>query len=715
MEEKLFTNIAIKETEEHEVCFTSDKTIYIEALVGGRWVGRYWAADGCIDQERRFTEPAFELRVKEDPKAAAGTLLSNGFKWVSASELPKTSRGGRHFVVELENTIHLLSLRSIRVKVHTLLDGTPVLTRWLEITNTQDKPVALTAVSPWSGRLWSKEAPITLGHSIRDVDQWNGWFGWTPLSPGANVFEQDKGLAYDDPYFILRNESNGEYFFGQLAWSANYIMEFQKENGLTFKIGPSAQNALRVIAAGETITTPAVHLGYVKGDFDSTVQAMHEHVRRSVLPERKPEKSYPVQYLFPEDQPLTVYRGEQYNETTVKKCMDVAAAVGVEVFIVDGPTWCSAFGNWLVPDKKRFPNSLGPLVEYAHQKGLLFGLYAEPEGGREGYRSGEEGAYIGPWSESKVFQEHPDWFVQPNSVLNLSIKEASAYMEAELAQIIEHHKLDLYRHDFNSPLRGQGSETLRDGFVENDYWRHYESFYGIFERINTKYPDLILQQASGGGSRLDLGTVGRFHEHYTTDRAACPDLYLTANGLSVYLPPEVLVSPNGMAGPNQPDFVTMLRAVYTLGNTPMIFNAMLPKSIEQFQPGIREKFLHYSNIYKRFIRPLLPTCKVYHHAPVNATGGVESGGWFAMEFGAPSFKKGWGTIIRLSKNGPDTYLFRPKGLDEGERYSVTFDNSGKKETFSGSALMRDGIPIHLEADPCSELLLFEAQKHHPAH
>lgn len=703
MEERSFTNIVVGETSEHEVCFTSNRTIYIEALVDGQWVGRYWSADGRIDQERRFTkpEPAFELRIKEDPKAE-DTLIVSNFEWVSTSGLPETSRG-RHFIVELENKIHPINL-----KVHTLLDGTPVLTRWLEITNNQDRPLALTTVFPWSGRLWSKPAPITLGHSTRDTDQWNGWFGWTPLNPGVNVFEQDKGLAYDDPYFILRNESNGEHFFGQLAWSANYIMEFQKEDGLTFRIGPSAINALRVIAVGETIATPAVHLGYVNGDFDSTVQAMHEHIRRSVLPERKPEKSYLIQYLFPEDQPLTVYRGEQYNETTVKKCMDVAAAVGIEVFIVDGPTWCSAYGNWLVPDEKRFPSGLRPLVEYAHQKGLLFGLYAEPEGGREGYRSGEDGAYIGPWNQSKVFQEHPGWFVQPNSVLNLSIPEAAEYMESELEQMIEHYKLDLYRHDFNSPLRGQGSETLRDGFVENDYWRHYSAFYGIFERLHARYPDLILQQASGGGSRLDLGTVGRFHEHYTTDRADCPSLYQTASGLSVYLPPEVLVSPNGMAGQNQPDFVTILRAIYTLGNTPMIFNAMLPRSIEELRHSVKEKFLHYSNIYKAFIRPLLPICKVYHHAPINADEGTESGGWFAMEFESPSQKEGWATIIRLRGDAPDTYLFKPKGLDGQERYSVTFDNSGKKEIFSGSALMQDGLLIHLDTDLCSELLLFEA-------
>ena len=106
---------------------------------------------------------------------------------------------------------------------------------------------------------------------------------------------------WDDPYFVLRNESNGEYFFGQLAWPVNYVMEFQRERGLSFKIGPLAANALRVISAGETIRTPAVHLAHTKGDFDLTVQAMHDHVRRSVLPKRRPDRAHLVQYVFPED------------------------------------------------------------------------------------------------------------------------------------------------------------------------------------------------------------------------------------------------------------------------------------------------------------------------------------------------------------------------------------------------------------------------------
>jgi alpha-galactosidase len=152
---------------------------------------------------------------------------------------------------------------------------------------------------------------------------------------------------------------------------------------------------------------------------------MHEHVRRSVLPAHSTERAYRIQYLIPEDWPMTVYRGDEYNEANMKKCIDVAAAVGMETFILDGPMWGSAYGNWLQPDRKRFPRGLAPLAEYAHQKGLLFGLYAEPEGGRDGFTE-PDGASIGTWKESDVYKQHPEWFTSMN--LNLAIPEAASYL-----------------------------------------------------------------------------------------------------------------------------------------------------------------------------------------------------------------------------------------------------------------------------------------------
>ena len=137
----------------------------------------------------------------------------------------------------------------------------------------------------------------------------------------------------------------------------------------------------------------------------------------------------------------------------------------MEAFILDGPMWGSAMGNWLIPNQQRFPNGLAPLVDYAHKKGLLFGLYVEPEGGREGSTSPENGATIGYWSECTTFVQHPEWFLQPQARLNLAIPVAASYFASNLTLIVNQYKLDMYRHDYNAPLHGENTETMRSGFL----------------------------------------------------------------------------------------------------------------------------------------------------------------------------------------------------------------------------------------------------------
>ena len=109
------------------------------------------------------------------------------------------------------------SILPIKVAVQTLLDGTPVLTRWLEITNTSHETLALTELSPLYSRLWSGNGAVTLGHSRRREVHWEGWFGWTPLRPGPNVVRitppgptvvrNDTDRLWDDLYFLLRNHT----------------------------------------------------------------------------------------------------------------------------------------------------------------------------------------------------------------------------------------------------------------------------------------------------------------------------------------------------------------------------------------------------------------------------------------------------------------------------------------------------------------------------
>ena len=194
----------------------------------------------------------------------------------------------RHAVVELSST-----QLPITIKVHTLLDGTAVLTRWLEITNHSAKSMALTGLFPLAGQLWSGSATADVGYATHAECCWEGWFGWQRLTPGTNRIQQEHGLSFDHPYFLLHNETRGDYFFAELEWPLNRVIEFYNHDGVSFKMGPTAANALRVLAPGETVTSPRLHLGHTRGTFDAAVQAMHDHVRRSVLTPRKTGSGIP--------------------------------------------------------------------------------------------------------------------------------------------------------------------------------------------------------------------------------------------------------------------------------------------------------------------------------------------------------------------------------------------------------------------------------------
>jgi hypothetical protein len=651
----------------------------VEALAGGRWVCRSWGAAPRIEPPGgRREEPAFHIEVQEEP-AGGAAALETGWQWVFAGEVPAARKGGRHHVVALSNRVLPIAL-----KLHTILDGTAVLTRWLEITNTSAKPLALTAVAPWAGRLWDEDMPVTLGRSVVQSDQQTGSFAWRALESGLTAIQNAREPCYDDPYFVLRDESRKEYFFGQLAWPSTYRMEFVKKDGLTFRIGPLAVGgAMRVIAPGETIETPAVHLCHLRGDFDAVVQEMHDHVRRSVLLERRPELSNRIEYIANGDTGTCLYKGDAFNEANLGPCVDVAAAVGAELFLIDGPFWAEqAAGreewdgwNWLEASRKLFPSGLRAFGEHARRKGVLFGVYARTEG-RRMLESGPPG------------------------------------MSEIVGAMIEKHGLDLYRHDTSSnQWEDWVHATARDGFRECILWRHHEAFYRAAERIHEKYPRIILQQAAGGGARSDLATAARWHEGFQSDLTPAPLVYQMMAGFSVYLPPEVMQSAyHGMWGDTTPDKITLLRCIYALGNTPCIYWTQLPGRIEEIKPDELKLWRKYSELYKAFIRPLISRCKVFHHAPINATGNWDSGPWFVMEYASPDGKKGWATVVRYPKDRSETYRLRPRGLDARKEYEVRFDNTGMTERLAGSSLIRDGLVVSLEAEPASELLLFEARE-----
>src|ERR1700730_10542627 len=123
------------------VRFSSGLTVCDEELRNGRWVSRYWESSGQnvsdiqIDAERTQMDnlpvDAFRLEIEKQE-------LSGTWKWIGANKSEFHNPEGLLVTVDLES-----SARPIRVRVHTLLGGGPVMVRWLEVVNTGQRPTAI--------------------------------------------------------------------------------------------------------------------------------------------------------------------------------------------------------------------------------------------------------------------------------------------------------------------------------------------------------------------------------------------------------------------------------------------------------------------------------------------------------------------------------------------------------------------------------------------
>lgn len=699
-----WSDVLLVEQPEPVISYRTGWTVYEESLTRGQFAGRGWNGagyvnfyDGRINVLDHATPQAFWLEID-------GQLLASDWEWAGLDVEPAagSSSADRHAVVTLRHAV-----RPVTVKVHTKLDGTPIVTRWLELTNTGAKPAAIAAAYSWSGVLqktsrWqshlgdTKLPLFSIGYFEHSRWGCEGAFRWFDLpEAGYRVDGRYRRDRHRHPMFVLRNNATGEHFIGQLAWTGGYSFEFDlntdSEALVSFRAGPDAPPPQRIIASGETVTTPEVHLGMVFGDLDAAIQAMHDHLRRSVfLPQPRGRGGWIESGIGPE---LEI-TGEQ-----VLNAIDAAADVGAEVFFIDaswyaapGSNWWSTVGDWNV-DRKRFPEGLEPFRRRVHEKGMLWGLWMDAE-------------RIG--TESRIFKEHPDWLATAYDgerryagLIDLTRPEVARWMEEAIVRVIEENRLEFFRLDHNTHP-GPGLAIRRDGFVENGYWRYYETLYGIYDRLRARFPDVIFENCAGGGGRTDIGMVRRFSHSWVTDWQKAPRSFTITNGMTMALPPEYVDRLlGGQSGHTTAEFDFQSRLLLFVRPT---FGFLRPLGAP-WNPLLLARAKRWATLYKSFVRPFMSTGRVYHHTPEIV--GLDPQGWGVLELASADRTRGICGLFQLSAPVQPEYLLRPRGLDVSRRYRVSWDTSGQSCELDGFTLVKRGIVVRLEGALTSELLLFE--------
>lgn len=707
--------IVISRSPATQVHYVSGRAVYSEELDGTRWIGKYWSANGIIEDgnvlttiQRDAPGQAFSLNVD-------GQTLDWGWSIVSIREF--SIGAGRRAEVEL---VH--AGRPVKVVVQTETDGTGFLTRRLAITNTGATPAALVALDVFSGILingWAlrastfEETPFLVGRFTGNHSNNEGRFVWEPLRNAVATGLYAAGpygtSGYQCPYFILASRETSEHFVFYLGWSGEWKAEITCDTTLRemlhVRVGPAAPAPMRIIGPGETITTPAVHVGYLNGDLDRVVQAAHTHIRRSVIPAspRMPR-------------PLVTHNSygscglDALTEESVLRDVDLAHDLGCDVYMMDAGWYGQApaerrsqqfyprlMGDW-VPGPW-FPHGLRPMVDAIKKKGMLFGLWIEPEA-------------IG--LESEIYRQHPDWVVSREGKplphvserlnIDFSKPEVAAWIESELTRVVREYEVDVLRFD-GAPMWNHIGERTEAGYTENITWRHYELLYGMTERLMARFPDLLIENCCGGGGRLDLGMLSRSHRTQISDHANMPGNIKILNGISLMLPPEYcLVFP---FYPSVRVAMANLDSVFRAALFADFCNLGLTRRIGDQHAGYLATAKRYIDLYKRFVAPLLPGCRVYHHTPVVRVDGADRTPYCVWEYVSRDAASAMIGVFKLT-DAPGACHVMPRGLDAGRSYRVAFDNAGTAATMDGCTLLQRGLTVSLPNALSSELLCLTA-------
>ncbi len=304
-----------------------------------------------------------------------------------------------------------------------------------------------------------------------------------------------------------------------VGWSGTWESSISAvDNGAHIVIGQKTFNAY--LRAGETVRTPSITLLAADGKGEKA-QDRSRNLWRSwyfahLLPceDGKPLEPKLVLHTW------NIQGKQEFcgcTEENQKLAIDSYISKGVkpDIWWIDAgwypcrDKWAEGTGNFFC-NPENYPNGMGAVGQYCHDKDIKFLLWFEPER-----------IFRGTW----VFENKPefllrydngsDWF-NNNFLYNLGNKEACDWLIDTVDKLIKDYHIDIYRQDFNFqplPIWTANDEEGRLGMREN---LHIQGLYRYWDTLAERNPGLWFDNCSSGGKRNDIEFMRRSVPlHYT--------------------------------------------------------------------------------------------------------------------------------------------------------------------------------------------------------
>lgn len=311
----------------------------------------------------------------------------------------------------------------------------------------------------------------------------------------------------EQPFLALVSEKadqeQGEVYGFHLVYSGNFLAQVEKNqfDSLRVQVGIHPKNFRYEVKPGGRFDAPEAVLVYSDRGLGGMSRTLHDLYRNHLI--RSPYKD--------RKRPILINNWEAtYFQFDTQKLLSIAREAkkaGIEMLVMDdGWFGCrnddnTSLGDWSVNEQK-LPGGLNYLVEEVNRIGLKFGIWFEPE-------------MVSP--DSRLYRAHPDWAIaiagrtpcraRNQYVLDLTRPEVVEYVYQAVADVLRSANIEYVKWDMNRQLTDLGSVYLgRENQGELSH-RYVLAVYELQERLIREFPNLLLENCSGGGARFDPGML----------------------------------------------------------------------------------------------------------------------------------------------------------------------------------------------------------------
>ncbi len=556
------------------------------------------------------------------------------------------------------------------------------------------------------------DAHAPLGHTLENI--WVEKGAGKPSADGTHRTKVEKNFSatltstpYRDeprdaiPWTAIRDVTGqqgwyaGIEFSGWVQIALRTTSEHADVSGMHAELGLQGDGQFRTrLLPGETFETPAVLVGCYEGDVDDGANQLHRWSESHLLP-----PIHDARY------PLLVNNswgsGMAVDEKLAKKMIDDSAEMGLELFHIDAG-WFRGVGDWF-PDEKKFPHGLATVADYAHSKGLKFGLWVGWTQG--GHSKGSDDTILSVFNPNMrdwfTHDYKSDWRTAEFTGADVCLGDVKArdWCLRALRQLVKENKLDLLEHDQRMIVDTCSRQDHLHTNSKTDIAYHAaRGYYEVYDALRAENPNLLFENCVNGGHMVDFGVIRRTHYISITDVYDPVSNRQAFYDSSYALPPSMCECYiENHPGTNIANFLYMLRSGMMGWCTIMLD---MSKWTGEQRASAKRQF----DLYKTELRPLIAHGNLYHVS--ERPDGVN---WDGMQYLSGDGNKGVLFAFRGTTQ-EKSHTFRLKRLDGNRRYDLTFeDRTGKGATLKGEDLMRDGVTLNLPDSNSSELLFFQSK------